>query len=365
MLPRNPEGPGSRANPFEVPDKTPPKKKEENPSLERPQLGDVDPPKRVGILVVVEILLWRCGYSFFYSSVGPLDPAHSSRKQRALDALASRGIYLCPPSGGELGPPTGILGPAFHPNTTANSNTTENSTRSSTLSSASSSRSSSTNSSTSSVNSSAHPWINFGDDLRSRLARLETEPFLGLQSIPSQPVRRYLPPPTPAPAPTSSTPTASTSAHTSVTFTASLDARTLINGPLPPPNDPRGWRLTRSEPLVHNDLWLGGIGGPSDQLPVKSHHKCGICHMVKSHPVSYVCGHGHCYVCIRLWLERKWTCPECVTPMYHAPFRIFFEDTTLAMEYPEWKDRSVVDFSFEGLRFPEEPQGVVLAPATP
>ncbi|KAK7045181.1 hypothetical protein R3P38DRAFT_3177411 [Favolaschia claudopus] len=123
-----------------------------------------------------------------------------------------------------------------------------------------------------------------------------------------------------------------------------------------------GWRETRSLPLVHADLWVDGKG-PSEQIAKYDHHKCGICHQVKSHPVSYLCGHSHCYVCIRLWLERRWTCPNCVKPMFRAPFRHFGEEAGLACDYPDWKDESVVTYDWSGLIFPEEPR--VLVPASP
>ncbi|KAJ7669894.1 hypothetical protein DFH06DRAFT_1125303 [Mycena polygramma] len=47
----------------------------------------------------------------------------------------------------------------------------------------------------------------------------------------------------------------------------------------------RGSRHQRREPLTQGSLWSGGIA-PPDQDANREHHKCGICHMVKSHPVS-------------------------------------------------------------------------------
>jgi hypothetical protein len=65
-------------------------------------------------------------------------------------------------------------------------------------------------------------------------------------------------------------------------------ARVPVPFPMPPPSvDSTGWRRSRFTPLKHGDLWKGGQGPPV-QLPVSEHHKCGICHHVKSHPVSYV-----------------------------------------------------------------------------
>ncbi|KAJ7926724.1 hypothetical protein B0H13DRAFT_2313221 [Mycena leptocephala] len=114
-----------------------------------------------------------------------------------------------------------------------------------------------------------------------------------------------------------------------------------------------GWRLPRTRALTHRDLWRGGLG-PPDQQPTLPHQKCNICHFAKSHPVSYLCGHSHCYVCIRLWLERKWTCPDCVTPICYAPFRHYAKEAALSSAFPNWNDVSVVDYSFNGLIFPFE-----------
>ncbi|KAJ7828475.1 hypothetical protein B0H14DRAFT_3466313 [Mycena olivaceomarginata] len=44
------------------------------------------------------------------------------------------------------------------------------------------------------------------------------------------------------------------------------------------------WR-PRVQALTHADLWVAGEG-PPEQLPILDHHECGICHHVKSHPVS-------------------------------------------------------------------------------
>jgi hypothetical protein len=143
-----------------------------------------------------------------------------------------------------------------------------------------------------------------------------------------------------------------------------------------------GWCEPRRTPLEHTDLWIAGEG-PPEQLPVEEHHKCGICYNVKSHPVSYVtssclrhafeprvddqdrylCGHSHCYVCICMWLEHQWTCPECVTPMYRAPFRHWAEEAGIERAYPNWNDGSTVNYSWKGLLFPQAPK--VLVPATP
>ncbi|KAJ7742488.1 hypothetical protein DFH07DRAFT_777724 [Mycena maculata] len=113
---------------------------------------------------------------------------------------------------------------------------------------------------------------------------------------------------------------------------------------------PGASRRSRDRPLTDTDLLINGTAPPV-QLPNAPHHKCTLCHLVKSHPVSYLCGHSHCYVCIRLWLEDDWTCPDCYKPMYRPPFRQYGEEDWIAKEYPKWiqKDRSVVDYSWDGL----------------
>ncbi|KAJ6465539.1 hypothetical protein C8R47DRAFT_1224403 [Mycena vitilis] len=114
-----------------------------------------------------------------------------------------------------------------------------------------------------------------------------------------------------------------------------------------------GFRRLRTEPLTYEDLWMDGIG-PPEQNAIEGHQRCTICYFAKSHPVSYLCGHSHCYACIRLWLERKWTCPDCVRPIFVAPFRHYAEEAALALAFPNWNDTSVVDYSFESLIFPQE-----------
>ncbi|KAJ7764956.1 hypothetical protein DFH07DRAFT_955782 [Mycena maculata] len=119
-----------------------------------------------------------------------------------------------------------------------------------------------------------------------------------------------------------------------------------------PPEFVAGSRVHHELPLKYRDLWADG-SGPSEQHATEAHHKCGICLEVKSHPVSYACGHSHCYTCIRLWLERSWNCPECSTQMTRPPFRHYGEEAWIASEYPEWQDESQVDYSWTGLTFPK------------
>lgn len=46
-----------------------------------------------------------------------------------------------------------------------------------------------------------------------------------------------------------------------------------------------GARAERQKSLTREDLWLTGVG-PPEQDAIEDHHKCAICHFVKSHPVS-------------------------------------------------------------------------------
>ncbi|KAJ7138907.1 hypothetical protein C8R46DRAFT_1234146 [Mycena filopes] len=127
----------------------------------------------------------------------------------------------------------------------------------------------------------------------------------------------------------------------------------------PPPGSiaALGRRTRRQPALTHQDLWVGGVGPVDAPVALRHHHKCGICQHIKSHPVSYACGHSHCYVCIRLWLERDFRCPDCKTTMFEPPFRHWAEEGGLEVDYVRdysWTDLSVVTYSYNGLIFPRE-----------
>ncbi|KAK7050390.1 hypothetical protein R3P38DRAFT_3173739 [Favolaschia claudopus] len=124
--------------------------------------------------------------------------------------------------------------------------------------------------------------------------------------------------------------------------------------PPPPPPPFEGYRVPRLHPLTERSLYNDAARPPILASP-KPHHVCGICLSVKSHPVSYPCGHGHCYVCIRLWLEKAWTCPQCTQQMYMPPFRHYGEEDSITFDYPFWVDDSRVSYSFDGLDFPAAP----------
>ncbi|KAJ7350496.1 hypothetical protein DFH08DRAFT_958163 [Mycena albidolilacea] len=109
-----------------------------------------------------------------------------------------------------------------------------------------------------------------------------------------------------------------------------------------------------SEPLTAEALYIDDARPPVIATP-KPHHVCGICFGIKSHPVSYLCGHSHCFVCIRVWLERQWSCPDCAQKMRMAPFRHYGEESSITWDYPFWTDDSRVSYSYEGLIFPRPP----------
>ncbi|KAJ6560615.1 hypothetical protein DFH09DRAFT_1483267 [Mycena vulgaris] len=112
-----------------------------------------------------------------------------------------------------------------------------------------------------------------------------------------------------------------------------------------------GYRDDRPEPLAVEDLWVSP-SGPGHVDDVLDDFKCGICLQLKSHPVSYVCGHGHCFTCIRIWLEEQWECPQCRATMTRAPFRVYAEEAHIARVYGTTWDVSVVNYDWTGLDFP-------------
>jgi hypothetical protein len=48
---------------------------------------------------------------------------------------------------------------------------------------------------------------------------------------------------------------------------------------------------------------------------------CGCVKPLLTKSYRYCCGHSHCFVCIHVWLEKSWRCPECLEMMYRKPFR--------------------------------------------
>ncbi|KAJ7015936.1 hypothetical protein C8F04DRAFT_1283749 [Mycena alexandri] len=113
-----------------------------------------------------------------------------------------------------------------------------------------------------------------------------------------------------------------------------------------------GMRDKRDIPLTPENVLVTDAVPPTVLTP-HAHQTCGICLHLKSHPVSYLCGHSHCYRCIRVWLEKKFTCPTCRTVMTRAPHRNYTEEEGLALDYPNLVDASVVDYNWDGLCFPQ------------
>ncbi|KAJ7615097.1 hypothetical protein DFH06DRAFT_1343952 [Mycena polygramma] len=113
-----------------------------------------------------------------------------------------------------------------------------------------------------------------------------------------------------------------------------------------------GYRELRAQLVTAEDLYYTAHLPPAESTE-RAHQKCGICLQVKSHPVSYNCGHGHCYVCIRLWLRNSWECPTCRTTMLQPPHRNYDNEAAIALDFPNRADLSIVDYSFKGLYFPK------------
>ncbi|KAJ7164586.1 hypothetical protein C8R43DRAFT_1122463 [Mycena crocata] len=116
-----------------------------------------------------------------------------------------------------------------------------------------------------------------------------------------------------------------------------------------------GFREPQLRPLTRKNLYVGGILPPPLSTE-RLHQKCSLCSNVKCHPVSYLCGHSHCYVCVRIWLETSWDCPSCETLMRRAPHRHTGEEDGLKADYPDWGNTSQVLYSFDGLTFPNPPR---------
>ncbi|KAJ7617539.1 hypothetical protein DFH06DRAFT_1342955 [Mycena polygramma] len=116
-----------------------------------------------------------------------------------------------------------------------------------------------------------------------------------------------------------------------------------------------GGRVRQLPPVTRDNLWLTPERPPA-RVALHEHHKCRICHEVKSHPVSLRCGHSMCYVCVRMALENSWKCPLCRTTVREKPTRQWFEEDTLRKAYPGWCENTSVNYSFKGLQFPKKPR---------
>ncbi|KAJ7733851.1 hypothetical protein DFH07DRAFT_780484 [Mycena maculata] len=113
-----------------------------------------------------------------------------------------------------------------------------------------------------------------------------------------------------------------------------------------------GYRLPRQVPLTDHELYLGARR-PQFLTTVHRHLECTLCKGIKSHPVMYRCGHGHCYVCARKALENNWKCPDCPAEIQERPVIDYPSEDAIARAHPERMDRSFVTYSWDGLIFPE------------
>ncbi|KAJ7670793.1 hypothetical protein DFH06DRAFT_1320716 [Mycena polygramma] len=118
-----------------------------------------------------------------------------------------------------------------------------------------------------------------------------------------------------------------------------------------------GWRAPRAERLKVDELYIGTQRPAEVTTEERVHQMCAVCRQVKSNPVSYRCGHSHCYVCIRMWLEHSWKCPECITVMQESPVRHFPEENGIAFDFPSRANETKVTYSWDGLSFPQRTKG--------
>ncbi|KAJ7855146.1 hypothetical protein B0H14DRAFT_3449158 [Mycena olivaceomarginata] len=107
----------------------------------------------------------------------------------------------------------------------------------------------------------------------------------------------------------------------------------------------------RLAPLKKVTLYVDGRV-PAHQPTSHTYYRCSLCSSAKAHPVSYLCGHSHCYACIRIWLETEWSCPVCNEIMTRPPHRHFSEEDAIADMFPEWASSTQVKYSWDWLTFP-------------
>ncbi|KAJ7787813.1 hypothetical protein B0H14DRAFT_3505024 [Mycena olivaceomarginata] len=111
------------------------------------------------------------------------------------------------------------------------------------------------------------------------------------------------------------------------------------------------YREPRLAPLKKATLYVDGRV-PVHQPASHEYYRCSLCNSVKAHPISYLCGHSHCYACIRIWLETEWSCPICEEIMTRPPHQQFSEENAIADMFPEWANSTQVEYSWDGLTFP-------------
>ncbi|KAJ7496074.1 hypothetical protein B0H11DRAFT_1910337 [Mycena galericulata] len=126
------------------------------------------------------------------------------------------------------------------------------------------------------------------------------------------------------------------------------------------PLDPLGWRAPHEEELTRDDLLLNGVA-PTPRETNRSHQRCGICLHIKSHPVSQVVSliPPPCTP-VGTAIATCASASGSSSVMNMPPHRNYEEEAGLALDFPDWVDESVVDYSWEGLRFPR--CRVIIAP---
>ncbi|KAJ7813610.1 hypothetical protein B0H14DRAFT_2604749 [Mycena olivaceomarginata] len=120
----------------------------------------------------------------------------------------------------------------------------------------------------------------------------------------------------------------------------------------PPPSITRqpGRHLECATPLTLNNLYLDECRPPSISTPPLI-YTCSLCFNLQSHPVSYKCGHAHCYVCIRLSLETTWDCPTCHKPINASPLPEYELEAAINKRFSGW-DENKIECRWDGLVFP-------------
>ncbi|KAJ7154946.1 hypothetical protein C8R43DRAFT_1126330 [Mycena crocata] len=112
-----------------------------------------------------------------------------------------------------------------------------------------------------------------------------------------------------------------------------------------------GKRDNRDAPLLIDDLYLTDARPPILR-GIKPDHQCSQCFNMKFYPVSLECGHSDCYVCVRLWLEKEWKCPQCPVVVCQPPLMDTDEAERITERYPKWRDDSKVVMTWDGLTWP-------------
>ncbi|KAJ6492733.1 hypothetical protein C8R47DRAFT_1214048 [Mycena vitilis] len=112
-----------------------------------------------------------------------------------------------------------------------------------------------------------------------------------------------------------------------------------------------GFRELRISPLTKEDLYLHACL-PAFQPSPHDYQICSLCKNTKAHPVSYPCGHSHCYACIRIHLETRWECPRCQAVIRAPPHRHEAEEESIANAFPRWAASTSVAHVWDGLVFP-------------